>query len=198
MRNKVNAVEEWLDTSNLKGFQQNLINYYEDSLEEAADMVGSGEDFPTGPESYDSIGGRPAPLNPAQYPTWEEMDAIRHYYAPQILAEEGSTMKSIVYPALHEVQGVLSGDGWAQIKPDIYNNAIAVLDEIAGKDKMPATAFRDRLENYGGGWDMPKGEFGVFAKHALSRTIIPPKAKVDVDLIKAMNTIDIIATGTHE
>ena len=199
MRNKVNAVEDWLDTSNLKGFQKNLFEYHDDSLDEAAQMV--GYDFELGfPKNYSSIGGRPAPLNPSQFPTLEEVDAIRHYYAPQILMEEGdgdlpSVAKSIIYPAVHEIEGLFAGDGWAQIKPDLYNNAISVLDEMAGEDKMPAIAFRNRLSNMGGG-GMPKGEFGVFAEHALDRAMIPPSfTKVDIDLVKALNTIDIIARG---
>ena len=137
MREKVSKVKEWLDTTDLKEFQDNLHEYHADALDEAAQMT--GYDFEIGfPENYSSIGGRPAPLDPSQFPTLEEIDAIRHYYAPQILAEEEKPwyygggilpgIKSVLYPGLNEVSNFLAADSWSQIAPDLYNNAIAVLD----------------------------------------------------------------------
>ena len=202
MRKKVSKVQEWLDTTGIRGFQDDLHDYHDDALDEASQMV--GYDLELGfPKNYSSIGGRPAPLNPNQFPTLEEIDAIRHYYAPQILAEEDGGgilpgIKSVVYPGLNEMGNVLSAESWSQIKPDLYNNAIAVLDEMTGADKMPATAFKNRLKNKDGNI-IPRGEFGVFAEHALDRSIVPPSfTKEDINLIHAMNTIDIIATGAHE
>ena len=201
MHKKINKIEEYLDTSDLKGFQDDLFKYYVDALDEAAEMAGYDNKMGL-PVNYTSIGGRPAPLNPDQFPNIEELDAIRHYYGPQILAEENkggakSVAKSIVYPAIHEIGGLFSGDGISQIGPDVYNNAISVLDELSGKDKMPATGFKNRLKNIGN-QPIPKSEFGVFAKHALGRAMVPPSfKKEDINLIRAMNTLDIIATGNN-
>ncbi len=161
-----------------QGLQKALIEYHDTSLQEAAEMAGHNTSVHAPVNHYNDIGGRPAPLNPNQFPTWEEMDAIRHYYGPQVMAEHGegggwSKMKGVLGPLWHELEGVASGDGWGQIGPDLYNNIISMKDELSGDDTYSATGLLNRLQSFPFG-TMPKGEFEQFAKHALSRTIVPP------------------------
>ena len=158
-----------------KDLQKELFDYYGDRLVEAEKMTGYNPYVETPNRSYDDMGGRPAPLNPAQFPTLEELDAIRHYYGPQVVSEKigggvPGIATSLAVPAGHELEGFVTGDGWSQIWPDIKNNLVASYDEATGKDKYPAGGLLGRLKK-----DMPPGEFEQFAKHALSRTTIPPK-----------------------
>ena len=167
--NKVPGVQSASDlTDELEG-------YYDTRLLEAEEMTGYNPYVESPNVVYDDMGGRPAPLNPDQYPTWEELDAIRHYYGPQVVSEDLGggplgALASIIYPAIHEVEGLAAGHGAAQIIPDIKNNIIAAYDEMMGKDKLPAKGLLNRLKK-----EMPPQEFEMFAKHALKRTVVPPK-----------------------
>ena len=165
--------------------QNNLSDYYMTSLEEAASMSGHDANvFALDDANYDDIGGRPSPLNPNQFPTREEIDAIRHYYGPQVMAEAGGALgdiKSVIGPAYHEVEGLAKGEGWAQIGPDLYNNMVSTKDRMFGDDTMPAMGLLNRLKAFEDESDtgsrnrMPPGEFERYAEHALDRTMIPPK-----------------------
>ena len=160
-----------------------LKDYHHDSLSEAKDMAGV-KPFTPGHKyygfdawHYDDIGGRPAPLDPNQYPNWEEVDAIRHYYGPQVMAEADGgglwqNIKSVAGPLWHELEGVVQGDPMEQIGVDLYNNAVANYDEFTGRDKFPATGLLNRLRAFNDG-KMPKEEFAQFARHALGRTKVP-------------------------
>ena len=154
-----------------------LERYYDDRIDEAEEMTGYNPYVESPNVLYEDMGGRPAPLNPNQFPTWEEVDAIRHYYGPQLVSEELGggplgTLASIIYPAIHEGEGLVAGHGASQIIPDFKNNLIAAYDEAMGKDKYPARGLLFRLKD-----QMPQGEFELFAKHALDRTVVPPKYK---------------------
>ena len=169
LQNKFPGVEASSELTN------SLEKYYDERLDEAEEMIGYNPYVESPNVVYDDMGGRPAPLNPNQFPTWEEIDAIRHYYGPQLVSEELGggplgALASVIYPAIHETEGLFAGDGAAQIIPDTKNNLISAYDEVMGKDKYPAKGLLGRLKG-----QMPPGEFEVFAKHALSRTTVPPK-----------------------
>ena len=158
-----------------KDLQSELWDYYDERLEEGVEMSGAVGDEGKPIHSWKDMGGRPAPLNPLMYPTEEELDAIRHYYGPQMTSEASGggplgAVTSFIAPLGHEIEGVAAGDGIQQIGPDLYNNMVAWYDEVAGKDIMPATGLLNRLKR-----GMPPGEFARFSEHALSRTMVPPQ-----------------------
>ena len=127
----------------------------------------------------DLPGGRPAPLNPNQYPSREDLDALRHYYGPQALAEKAGALPGILAPLWHELGGYFSAatrmnpETFEQTNIDMQNNFKAIYDEYFKDDVPSAVQFGEELDM---GTISPK-RFEEFSSSALSRVKIPPKMK---------------------
>ena len=117
----------------------------------------------------------PSPLNPNQYPTVEDIDAIRHFYGPKEAMEKHGVTKGFLSSIGHEA----SFANWAneditkQSLYDLYNNFAALTDHIGFGSKTPKGSTVSKWLNQPGLIDPL--DFELFAKDALGKTKVPPK-----------------------
>lgn len=117
----------------------------------------------------------PSPLNPSQYPTLEEIDAIRHFYGPKEAMEKHGVLKGFLSSVGHE----MSLANWAnedireQTLYDLYNNFASLMDHFGVGSKTSKGSTVAKWLNQPGLIDPL--DFEMFAEDALEKTKVPPK-----------------------
>lgn len=96
-----------------------------------------------------------------------EMDAIRHYYGPKLMAEEAGFLSSAAMSFGHELQVMQK---WSEGgKEDFMNNYTSLYDYW--KEKGPSG--KDFYELMRGGEHMDVDTFKEYANYALDKAMIP-------------------------
>ena len=119
----------------------------------------------------------PSPLNPNQYPTIEDIDAIRHFYGPKEAMEKHGVATGFLSSLGHEA----SLANWSNLANaeqslyDIYNNLAALQDYFSSESDSWKGSTVSKFLNQPGLIDPL--DFEMISKAALKKAKVPPKYK---------------------